>query len=254
MIDFAPATCGTTTEFNFGRKKHWQVTLTQNTTFVFYNGDKGDEVQILITQGSNPANLYQIIWPSTVQGVGPNIAPSGTVLVTLVFDGTYWRFKGGSSQAMPSKITTAAMGLMTVLTAANVGMTVKLTAGSGTGVAEIGRLPAVQRVYSGSGAGVGSGTLLMEINGSGSYKTAKWGGIAVGMNDPSGRLDLRANSGYLLPNGNFRTRGTMSGASTLTLSPLGAAATNSVVCVKAGGTLGYRTVSATGSLNGTTCN
>ena len=47
----------------------------------------------------------------------------------------------------------------------------------------------------------------------------------------------------------LRMSGTMSGASTLTLSALGGSV-GSAICVKTNGTLGTRPVSATGSLNG----
>lgn len=70
--------------------------------------------------------------------------------------------------------------------------------------------------------------------------------------------DTLTSSGTLTVEGNTVMEGTLtvqsalSGASTLTLSPMGAQA-NSVACWKADGVLGYWPVSATGTLVGTTC-
>lgn len=220
-MDIISANNGT---INGGLGSAFTVTLTGPTTMNFQNFDLGQEFEVILKQDSSGSN-YAVTWPAGLTwqaGAAPDLNTNANgvdvfkFVCTSVVNNTY-RDAGGAPSKLPAKLAVAALGLITAVNiATSAATTYHLSAGAGTG--EQGRLPAVFDVRAGSGAGVGSGTLLARYaDGSGSTKIGKFGGLAVGMNDPiNDRIDKASNSGSWLPNGNLTTRGTITAAGTVT--------------------------------------
>jgi hypothetical protein len=231
---------GTDGIVNGGLSNHFTLTLSQATSLKFVNFDSGQTFTLIIQQDAG-GSKYAVTWPAglTFQaGTPPNLNTNASGIDVFRFTCTdananTYRDTDGAPSKLPARIAVGALAAMTLL---NTGMSLHLSAGAGSGTAEIGRLSPVQDVYSGTGAGTASGTWMRRDDGSGSTKTGKFGGLAVGVNTKTDRLDAAGNSGVLLPNGKMTLRNlaTVSGAK-ITNAP----ASQGIVCGQTGGLLRF---------------
>ncbi|HYH69005.1 MAG TPA: hypothetical protein VD866_30200 [Urbifossiella sp.] len=227
--------------------KTFQVTLDgTNGTLKFFNFKKGESFTVLLRQDSTGSRTAT--WPAglTWQAVNaPTLqSAAGAVDVfqfTCTGTGTY-SDGAGAPNRLPARVALA--GLSTILGAGAVALTLVASNGTGSrpGPANI---PSIVEYCTGTGCS--TGVKVGKLTASGELVLGQSGALAIG--SPSlGTADAKFR---VLKTGAVTTKSAISGA-TLTLNIPGAGIGH-VLCPKASGQVGYRLVTATGTL-APTCN
>lgn len=303
-MDFRTVAAGATIQLDGGRgDKAFKCTLgSAANALSLVNFESGDEIYLRLIQDSTGSRT--VTWPSYMTfagGAAPALSTTAAAVDTLKLkkvDGSTWVCEAPSRPL--ARIASAIAA--TIVVGSIAGSYVQFSNGGANQIGNLGTARFAE-LRAGTGSTASSGTLLAIVgDGSGSYKTGVYGGIAVGMNNPkTDRLDAASNSGSWLPNGNFKTRGTINaigGAFQATLTAVtstvqniiratlsgsvlkagggvvtadssgittsqtveagtasgnaltisGLAGTDRILCPKADGTVGYMTVTATGTL------
>ena len=243
---FYTVTDAASVELDGGESKNFSWTIAGARTLATpVNFKNGDTMTLKVIQDGTGGRT--ITWPSNFvweSGKPPVLKSAASAIDVFQFhyDGTNFRDIGGTGGSrVVQYLAHAGLGLAVLM---NVGYTYQLSAGSGTGLAEVGRLPNVQVVKSGTGVGanggLGSGVTLYTLDGSGSVKVSRHGGVAWGVNAPeTDRVDKASNSGSLtvalarlrMP---LYVKNTMSAA----VVKVGGLGPLNVVCALTGATLG----------------